>query len=202
MLTDVAQPVMAECRPCLCVVDLGCRTLSPGPKTSWAGGPHARGLVRPGPLGGPKTPEGQLDAWGWTQCTELGPQGPQNRLSWSVPPLPPWPQGQMVHGRWMGEHRVPWKDPGFSEKPQGGQSPTGEPPARWCQALQPSLCEWVWGLACPPGPTPAPLCSFSPASGTQGRGLGAQPACMFIWLCWVLAVAHEIFSCGMWKLVP
>ena len=25
---------------------------------------------------------------------------------------------------------------------------------------------------------------------------------LFIWLCWVLVMAHRIFSCGMWDLVP
>ena len=25
---------------------------------------------------------------------------------------------------------------------------------------------------------------------------------LFIWLCWVLVVAHRSFSCGMWDLVP
>ena len=25
---------------------------------------------------------------------------------------------------------------------------------------------------------------------------------IFIWLCWVLVVAHDIFSCGIWDLVP
>ena len=110
-----------------------------------------------------------------------GPRGSQDRLSWSVPPLPPWPQGQMVHGRWTGEHRVPWKDPRFLEKPQGGQSLRGSllpGSVRPCSLHCVSV--WGWGLAWPSGPTPASLCSFSPTVGTQGRGLGAQPIYMFI----------------------
>ena len=98
------QLMMAECRSCLHVVDLGCRTLSPGPRTPWADGPHARGLVRPGPLGGQKTPEGQLDAWGGPSVQNWAPRLPgQIVLVCATPP----PLAPGTDGAWEVDGRTP-----------------------------------------------------------------------------------------------
>lgn len=147
---------MAECQPCLPAMDtLGYRTLSPGPRTSGLEVYMPEALSRPGPLGGQKTPEGQLDAWGWTQCTGLGPGTPEQIVLACAHPLLLAPG---TDGAW----EVDGEDTEFPGRTQGSQRNHRRPEPHWRSlppgGVRPCSLHCVSGagsLACLPGPTPA-----------------------------------------------
>lgn len=154
------------------------RTTSPGPRTPRAAGLHAGRLCRDELSGlhaqrsvraSWKTQEGPLDGWGGALCAEPGPRGPQDRLSWSVPPHP-WPQGQMLHGRCRGNAEFPGRTQGSERNHKAGRAPPGSllPGGAWPCGLY-GVSVWGWGLG------PAPL-RFLPSCGRSRLRPRAQPA--------------------------
>ena len=142
MLTNVALLVMAECQPCLPAMGLGYRTLSPGPRTCWAGGLRARGLVRPGPLGGQKTPAGQLDAWGGPSAQSWGPEDPRTDCSGLCHPSPLGPRDRWCMGGGREDTEFPGRTQGSQRNHREGRAPLGSLPPG---GVRPCSLHWVSG---------------------------------------------------------
>ena len=103
-----------------------------------------------GPLGRP-----QRGCWmaGGAPCAEPGPRGPQDRLSWSVPPHPR-PQAQIPPGRCKGNAEFPGRTQGSERNHRAGRAPPGSLLPCGAQPCGPhAVSVWGWG----PGPAPPAL---------------------------------------------